>query len=178
MSRCYGAHVFEECKEETFRAANMRLAVLPLFFGIDAALAGRTEEALSYWHRISDEMLFAWGKKFGIAMIALAAKKKAYRPLASLLPDDFLNGLYEYLRSSRPNRDVKELWGDEGMKIFLASFKSAETGAAVHDWFLFQEEFLVQGNPRAVLEKTRGSAWSHALEGIVALAEEHGARRL
>ena len=172
-SRCYAAYWFEECRQETFCAANMRLAVLPFLLGIDAAQAGQTEEALSYWKRISEEMLFALGKKFGIVMIALAVKKEAYRPLASLLPDDFLNGLYEYLRSSRPNRDVKELWGDEGIKIFLASFKSAETGAAVHDWFLFQEEFLVHGNPRAVLAKTRGSAWSHALEGIVALAEKN-----
>lgn len=173
MSRCYGAHVFEECKEETFRAANMRLAVLPFLLGIDAAKAGRTEEALSYWQRISEEMLFAWGKKFGIAMIALAISDEAYRSLVSLLPDDFLNGLYDCLRTTRPNRDVKDLWGDEGMKIFLASFKNAEIGAAVHDWVVFEEDFLVHGNPRAALAKTRGSAWSKALEGIVALAEKN-----
>lgn len=117
-------------------------------------------------------MLQLWGRQYGIGLIALAVKEKEYRPLASLFPDELLVGLFEELCLTHPNQSAEELWGEEGRALFLASFKNKEIGAVVHDWFVFREDFLAHGNPRAALEKTRGSFWAHALEGIIALAEE------
>ena len=171
-ARCFYSEVLVRCRQGDFSGTNFDDATILFLCGIEAFEEGDSAKTSQYWNRIGTQMLQLWGRQYGIGLIALAVKEKEYRPLASLFPDELLVGLFEELCLTHPNQSAEELWGEEGRALFLASFKNKEIGAVVHDWFVFREDFLAHGNPRAALEKTRGSFWAHALEGIIALAEE------
>lgn len=171
-ARCFYSEALERCRHGDFIGTNFDDATILFLCGIEAFEEGNSGKTSHYLDRIGAQMLQLWGRLYGIGLIALAVRTEKYRSLASLFPDEFLVGLFEELCLTHPNQSAAELWGEEGRTLFLASFKNREAGAVVHDWFVFREDFLAHGNPRAALEKTRGSFWAYALEGIVALAEE------